>query len=71
MPTLIAMPTRIEAVSNKPILIDEYIGRVRSGHRQVSIAYLQCPCARISSGKEEDNCPKPFVTTLRVTNPVR
>jgi hypothetical protein len=51
MPTLIAAPSRIEAVSNKPILIDEYIGRVASGHGQVSIAYLQCPAGWIEPGQ--------------------
>ena len=51
MPTLISTPTRIEAVSNKPILIDEFIGQVRSGHSQVSIAYLQCPPGWIEPGQ--------------------
>jgi mannose-6-phosphate isomerase-like protein (cupin superfamily) len=54
MPKLIATPTRIEAVSNKPILIDEYIGRVCSGHRQISIAYLQCPAGWIEPGQTPD-----------------
>jgi mannose-6-phosphate isomerase-like protein (cupin superfamily) len=51
MPTLISRPTQIEAVTNKPILIDEYIGRVNSGHNQVSIAYLQCPAGWIEPGQ--------------------
>jgi mannose-6-phosphate isomerase-like protein (cupin superfamily) len=54
MPTLIATPTRIEAVSSKPILIDEYIGRVRSRHQQVSIAYLRCPAGWIEPGQTPD-----------------
>ena len=54
MPTLIATPTRIEAVGNKPILIDEYIGRVRSGHRHVSVAYLQCPAGWVEPGQTPD-----------------
>ena len=54
MPQLIATPSRIEAVSNKPILIDEYIGRVRSGCRQVSIAHLQCPAGWIEPGQTPD-----------------
>ena len=54
MPTLIASPIRIEALGNKPILIDEYIGRVRTGHRQVSIAYLQCPAGWIEPGQTPD-----------------
>ncbi len=54
MPTLIATPTRIEAVGNKPILIDEYIGRVHTGHRQVSVAYLQCPAGWVEPGQTPD-----------------
>ena len=54
MPKLIATPTRIEAVTNKPILIDEYIGRARSGPRQISIAYLQCPAGWIEPGQTPD-----------------
>jgi len=43
MPTAILTPTRIEAAGNKPKLIDEYIGRVNSGHGQVSIAHMRSP----------------------------
>jgi ethanolamine utilization protein EutQ len=54
MPTLISAPSRMEAVTYKPILIDEYIGRVRSGHNRVSIAYLQCPAGWIEPGQTPD-----------------
>lgn len=43
MPTLISSPTRIEAAGNKPKLIDEYFGRVNSGHSNVSIAHMRSP----------------------------
>jgi mannose-6-phosphate isomerase-like protein (cupin superfamily) len=43
MPTLIPSPTRITGTGNKPELIDEYVGRVNTGHAQVSIAHLSCP----------------------------
>jgi mannose-6-phosphate isomerase-like protein (cupin superfamily) len=51
MPTLIAKPTRVEAAGNLPIAIDEFIGRVNSGHTQVSIAHLQCPAGWIEPGQ--------------------
>ena len=51
MPTLIATPARIEAAGNKPIVIDEYVGQVRSGHSEVSIALLQCPAGWIEPGQ--------------------
>jgi uncharacterized cupin superfamily protein len=54
MPTLISQPTRIEQAGEKPIVIEEYVGRVSSGHGQVSIAYLQCPAGWIEPGQTPD-----------------
>jgi mannose-6-phosphate isomerase-like protein (cupin superfamily) len=43
MPTRIERPTRIEAAGNKPKRIDEYVGRVNSGHERVSVAHMRSP----------------------------
>ena len=43
MPTLISQPTRITSAGNKPKLIDEYIGRVNSKTRAVSVAHMRSP----------------------------
>ncbi len=43
MPRLIESPTRVEAVGNKPKLIDEYIGAVNTGDHLVSIAHMRSP----------------------------
>jgi quercetin dioxygenase-like cupin family protein len=43
MPTLIPKPTVIEAAGNKPKLIEEYVGRVNSGHPHASIARMVSP----------------------------
>jgi mannose-6-phosphate isomerase-like protein (cupin superfamily) len=43
MPSLIPGPKRITAVGNKPKLIDEYVGRVNTGHEQVSVAHMRSP----------------------------
>jgi mannose-6-phosphate isomerase-like protein (cupin superfamily) len=51
MPTLIPKPTRIHAIGNKPIVIDEYVGRVNSQNDRVSIAYLKCPAGWIEPGQ--------------------
>lgn len=40
MPTLINHPTVIQAAGNKPKRIEEYVGRVNSGHGEVSIARM-------------------------------
>src|SRR5215510_2141508 len=43
MPTLIAKPTVIAAAGNKPKTIEEYAGRVNSGHASVSVARMVSP----------------------------
>jgi mannose-6-phosphate isomerase-like protein (cupin superfamily) len=54
MPTLISQPTRIEAAGNKPKRIDEYIGRVNSQHRQVSIAHMRSPAGWVEPGQSPE-----------------
>jgi mannose-6-phosphate isomerase-like protein (cupin superfamily) len=48
---MISQPTRIEAAGNRPKLIDEYIGRVNSQHRQASIAHMRSPGGWIEPGQ--------------------
>ena len=43
MPTLIASPTIIQAAGTKPKRIEEYAGRVNSGHGVVSVARMVSP----------------------------
>ena len=43
MPTLIASPTIVEAAGNIPKRIEEYAGRVNSGHGAVSVARMVSP----------------------------
>jgi mannose-6-phosphate isomerase-like protein (cupin superfamily) len=43
MPRLIAEPTRIEAVGNKPKRIEEFVGRVNSQDSHVSVARMKSP----------------------------
>lgn len=43
MPVLIAAPNVIPAAGNKPKIIEEYVGRVRTGHSAVSVARMQSP----------------------------
>jgi quercetin dioxygenase-like cupin family protein len=42
-PRLIEGPTTIAAAGNKPIRIDEVMGRVNSGDERLSVARLYCP----------------------------
>ena len=48
MPRLIAAPTVIAAAGTKPKRIEEFAGRVNSGHAQISVARMTSP-----SGWEE------------------
>ena len=43
MPRLVEGPTIIQAAGNKPKRIEEYAGRVNSGHRAVSVARMVSP----------------------------
>lgn len=43
MPTLIEAPTIITAAGNKPKRIEEYVGRVNSGHSGISVARMVSP----------------------------
>ena len=51
MPKLIEAPTRIEAAGNKPKLIEEFIGRVNSETRDVSIARMRSPSGWVEPGQ--------------------
>jgi quercetin dioxygenase-like cupin family protein len=43
MPRLIEKPSVVEAAGNKPKKIEEFAGRVSSGHESLSIARMQSP----------------------------
>jgi mannose-6-phosphate isomerase-like protein (cupin superfamily) len=51
MPTLIERPTIIEAAGNKPKTIQEFAGRVNSGHAGVSVARMVSPEGWVEPGQ--------------------
>lgn len=51
MPTLINTPTIIQAVGNKPKVIEEFIGRVNSGTEGLSIARMKSPSGWVEPGQ--------------------
>ena len=53
-PILIARPSRVTAVGNKPKLIDEYVGRVNSGTATASVARMQSPSGWQEPGQRPD-----------------
>jgi len=70
MPKLIPAPTRITAAGTKPKIIDEFVGRVNSGHEQVSIAHMRSPCGWVEPGQtpEFDEYTVVLHGQLRVTH---
>ena len=54
MPRLIETPSIIEAASNKPKRIEEYAGRVNSGHGGVSVARMVSPAGWVEPGQRPE-----------------
>jgi len=54
MPSLITAPTVITAAGNMPKKIEEYAGRVNSGHAGVSVARMQSPAGWVEPGQRPD-----------------
>ena len=70
MPVHIAAPTRITAAGNLPKLIDEYVGRVNSGTRDLSIAHMRSPAGWLEPGQvpDFDEYTVVLLGSLRVTH---
>ena len=51
MPKLIAQPTVIEATGTPPKKIEEFAGRVNSGHESVSVARMTSPAGWSEPGQ--------------------
>jgi mannose-6-phosphate isomerase-like protein (cupin superfamily) len=54
MPRLIERPTLVQAAGNKPKQIEEYLGRVNSGHDHVSVARMVSPSGWQEPGQRPD-----------------
>lgn len=54
MPKLIEGPTVVPAVGTKPKKIEEFIGRVNSGHESVSVARMTSPEGWVEPGQRPE-----------------
>jgi quercetin dioxygenase-like cupin family protein len=54
MPKLISQPTIITAAGNLPKRIEEYAGRVNSGHTEVSVARMVSPAGWVEPGQKPE-----------------
>lgn len=71
MPRLIAQPSVVQSAGNKPKRIEEYAGRVNSGHDAVSVARMKSPAGWEEPGQRPDFEEITVVLsgTLRVEHP--
>ena len=51
MPTHISAPARVQAAGNKPKIIEEFVGRVNTKTKEVSVARMQSPSGWIEPGQ--------------------
>lgn len=72
MPTIVKEPSTIRAAGNKPKVIEEFIGRVNSKTRAVSIARMRSPSGWIEPGQtpEFDEYTIVLKGTLRATSKI-
>ena len=54
MPRLIPAPAVVAAAGNKPKRIEEYVGRVNSGHAGVSVARMVSPEGWVEPGQRPE-----------------
>lgn len=54
VPRLIAAPTTIAAAGNKPKKIEEYAGRVNTGHANISVARMVSPSGWLEPGQRPE-----------------
>ena len=54
MPKLIDRPTKIQAAGTKPKQIEEFAGRVNSGHERVSVARMVSPEGWVEPGQRPE-----------------
>ena len=54
MPRLVPGPSRVTAAGEPPKTIDEYVGRVNTGDRRVSVAHMRSPSGWAEPGQRPE-----------------
>lgn len=67
MPTLIAVPNVVPSAGYPPKRIEEFVGRVKSGHATFSVARMKSPAGWIEPGQ----CPEFEEVTLVLAGMIR
>ncbi len=70
MPVLVPQPAYVKAAGNKPKVIEEFVGRIRTGTQQVSVARMRSPGGWVEPGQtpEFDEYTLVLRGTLRVAS---
>jgi mannose-6-phosphate isomerase-like protein (cupin superfamily) len=70
VPTHLRAPVRMKAAGNKPKQIEEFVGRLATGHDQVSVACMRSPQGWTEPAQEPqfDEFTLVLAGTLRVTS---
>lgn len=70
MPVLVTEPAYVQAAGNKPKVIEEFVGRIRTGTQEVSIARMRSPAGWVEPGQspEFDEYTVVLRGTLRVVS---
>jgi len=54
MPKLITKPTVVEAAGTKPKLIEEFVGQVNTGSKDISVARMKSPGGWVEPGQRPE-----------------
>ena len=54
MPKIISKPSVIKSAGNKPKLIEEFIGRINSGNKNISVAKMNSPKGWTEPGQKPE-----------------
>ncbi len=70
MPILVSHPSYVQAAGNKLKVIEEYVGRIRTGDQDVSVARMRSPPGWVEPGQtpEFDEYTVVLRGTLRVAS---
>jgi len=70
MPVLVPQPAYVKAAGNKPKVIEEFVGRIRTGTQEVSVARMRSPGGWVEPGQtpEFDEYTLVLRGTLRVAS---
>ncbi len=68
MPVRIDSPARIDSVGSRPKLIEEFVGRIRTGDERISVARMRSPAGWVEPGQRPEFLEITIVRSVRCTS---